>query len=151
MSPPRLACPHTFDIFAYQPPPVVKAYDEVKVRAASFKSRVAKAVSTTLKECGMTREEIAKKMTDYLGEEVSKAMLDAYASEARGEHNITLSRLMALIHVTKDLRIIQELVSPLGHVIVEEKWVHAINDAIYADRIKELEKQRKTENSKWKR
>ena len=112
MSPPRLACPHTLDIFAYQPPPVVNTYDEVKVRAASFKNRIAKTVFTTLKECGMTREKIAKGMTEYLGEEVTKNMLDAYASQGLEEYSISVHRLLALVHVTGDMRILQVMVEP---------------------------------------
>ncbi len=67
---------------------------------AGFGAMVAAGVARACRDDGRPRHEIARAMGDVLGEPVSKAMLDAYASEARGEHNIPAHRWWALIAVT---------------------------------------------------
>ena len=40
-------------------------------------------------------------MSELLGEPISKMMLDAYASQARTEHKVPMSRFLALVLATK--------------------------------------------------
>ena len=44
----------------------------------------------------LEREDIARRMADYLGEDVSSNMLNAYASESRDAHNISVIRAVAI-------------------------------------------------------
>lgn len=97
----------TGDLLSWEPPVVVKRYDEQRIKTATMRARVAHAVSETLSESEFNRDTIASKMSEFLGEEVSKNMLDAYASEAREEHTISYVRLLALIYVTNDVRPLQ--------------------------------------------
>lgn len=79
---------------------------------AGFEKRVNALVGAILNTAhadGRSRAVIAAEMSEVLGEEVTKAMLDAYASPARIEHKVPFSRLMALIVVTGR----QDLMDPL--------------------------------------
>lgn len=67
---------------------------------AGFGPMMAASVARALREDSRRRDAIAAAMTALLAEPVSKAMLDAYASEARGEFNISAHRWWALIAVT---------------------------------------------------
>ncbi|MCR9218966.1 MAG: DNA transposition protein [Alphaproteobacteria bacterium] len=122
-------CPLTGDLLTWKPPEIVKRYEETRVRTASLKARVARCVSETMKDSALSREEIAKRMTAFLGEEdheettVTKAMLDAYASEARKDHTISAIRLIALVHATGDIRPLQMIAEMFGAAVVEEKWL----------------------------
>jgi hypothetical protein len=98
----------TLDLFTdWQPREPVVRYAPEATRAANLRDRIALAVSVTLKECGRPREQIAEAMSAYLGETVTKNMLDAYASQGREEHTIPTHRQIALCHVTRDPRLMQ--------------------------------------------
>lgn len=67
---------------------------------AGFGPMLAASVARVCREDSRDRGAIAAAMSGVLGETVSRAMIDAYASEARGEHNIPAHRWWALIAVT---------------------------------------------------
>lgn len=67
---------------------------------AGFGAMIAASVARACREDKRDRAAIAGHMSGVLGEHVSRAMIDAYASEARGEHNIPAHRWWALIAVT---------------------------------------------------
>lgn len=89
-------------------------FEEAQVRAASLAGRISRAVAVTLRDCELSRAEIAARMGAFLGERVSEAMVNAYASAAREDHNISAVRLLALVHATGDVRLLHLLVEPFG-------------------------------------
>ena len=123
----------------WAPSEPVERFDSVMVRASSITGRISKAVAASLK--GKNRDDIAKRMSDYLGTPFSKAMLDSYASEAREDHVISVPRLIALIHATRDRRLLQIFADDFGWAVVEGKHVHRIAQAEIEDKIKELSRQ----------
>lgn len=142
--------PRTLDLFSWRPPEVVREAPEDKVRSASLRGGIAKIVSLVLKECGMPRDEVARRMTAMLGEEVSKAMLDAYASEAREEHSISFLRVVALCEVTRDPRLLQFSAGRMGHSVIQDRYLAAVEDAMISDRIEDLAQRQKMARRHWK-
>lgn len=61
---------------------------------------IAAGVGQALRDDSRSRGEIALAMSALLAEEVTAYMLDAYASEARDQHNVPMHRALALIAVT---------------------------------------------------
>ncbi len=88
-----------------------------------------------LKQDQRTREEIAGALSAAMGEDVSRWMLDAYASPARDTHNISFGRAIALMSVTEDYALIEEAVHRLGGRIL---W----GDEIVTARLGHLQAQR---------
>ena len=123
----RFRDPHTPDLFDWRPSgPLVATYPAEQVRAATLRARIARAVSVTLQEAGRGREKIAAEMSAWLGEDCSRHMLDAYASEAREDHSISYLRLLALARATGDIRPLQLGAAEVGHVVLDGKvlpWV----------------------------
>lgn len=115
----------TGDLFA-RPSPLVVEVDEARVRADTVAQRTSRAVAMALADCKISRKDIAARMSDYLGERVSKAILDAYASPKRDEHRINIPRLVALMHATGDIRPLAALAEPLGYAVVERRQVAAL-------------------------
>ncbi|MBB4268251.1 DNA transposition protein [Roseospira visakhapatnamensis] len=126
------------DLLAWEPPEVVRAFPAEHVRAASMRAQISKAVAAALRDCETSREEIAVAMSDYLGEAVPKTALDGYASEAREDHTISVVRLMALVHATGDVRLLQLLAEPFGSMVVDTKHREAIEEIIDLDRRDEV-------------
>lgn len=97
----------------------VRGLDYGEAELANFEKLICSAVSRCLAEDPSNREEIAGHLSYILGEEVSVAMLDAYASEARQEHKIHASRFLALIAMTKRFDILDAVLREVGGKAVD--------------------------------
>ena len=130
------------DLLSWTPPAPVRRFEDDQVRAASLAARISKAVSTALKESDLPRGEIAAQMGAFLGESVSLAALNALASEARDDHRISVVRLMALVHVTRDPRLLQLLAEPFGWAVIDRRFLPLIEVAAIREQEDELRRRR---------
>jgi hypothetical protein len=125
--------------FTFEPGPT--AHDEGGL--AGFDRAVASAVSQILKDDPRSRFEIAGSMSALLGDEVSKAMLDAYSAEARESHNVSLGRFLALIAETQRYDVLDALCRRIGcRVVVGEEvlTVELGHIATQMERLRQREK-----------
>ncbi|MBN8916654.1 MAG: DNA transposition protein [Rhizobiales bacterium] len=113
----------------WQPSQTVSAFAPETVRGASIAVTLSKGVSQALKASGRSREQAAQLMSEYLDEQVSEAMLNAYASEAKSEHIINVVRFIALLHVTRDRRLLELIASMFDWAVIERKYLPAIEMA----------------------
>ena len=125
----------TGDLLSWEPPAV--RFDAPAVRAQTLNARFARAISRAMKDCSAPREEIAERMSEYLGETVSRNMLDAYASEARESHQINLPRFAALIHATEDYRLLSVLPELFGFAVMPAEY----EEIIELHRLEEAERE----------
>ncbi len=131
------------DLLDWTPPQPVRRFDDHRVRAATARDRLARAVAAALKDAdaaGTAREEIAQRMGEFLGERISVNALNAYASPARDDHTISAVRLMALLHATHDQRLLELLAEPMGWAVVDRKFLPLIELAATQQRADELER-----------
>jgi hypothetical protein len=140
--PPRRPLAPQPDLLDWQPPEPVVRFEEVLVRASTPAARISKGVAQALKDCVESRAFIAKRMSAILGEEVSSHMLDAYASEARAGHKISIVRLLALIQATGDRRLLEMLAEPFGWAVIERKHLPLIQIAAVREQEDELRRTR---------
>lgn len=71
--------------------------------ALDFNAKLAQAMSRACREAaeaGLDRFDIARRMSGILGVEVTKGMIDAYTSQARESHTISLVRFKAFARAT---------------------------------------------------
>lgn len=85
---------------------------------AGLEREIAATVSTMLKEDSRSRYEIAGALSELLDDDVSKAMLDAYASEAKEAHAISFARLLALTQVTDRYDLLDRLTRRIGAALL---------------------------------
>jgi len=85
---------------------------------AGVDARIARTVAEILKDEDRDRVVIAAEMSVLLAEEVSKAMLDAYASPARDGHNISFARMLALIAVSQRFDLLDRELRAIGAAIL---------------------------------
>ncbi|PKR90902.1 hypothetical protein CXZ10_06025 [Pleomorphomonas diazotrophica] len=138
------------DLFKdYQPAPVVERYVEGSVRAYDLAGRLSKAVAKTLEESGMGRAEVAKAMADLLQDDMSKNMLDNYASQAK-EHVISALRLFALVAVTGDPRALNMLLAPAGMIVVPAKYEPLIEREIAKEELDRLQRKINAADAAWR-
>lgn len=121
--------PEQLSLLGWTPPQAELSFEERDIRAATLDARIARAVAVALAECGKPRAAIAGEMSAILGEAVSANMLDAYASVARGQHRISVSRFVALMQATGDRRLLQLLAATMGWAVVEKRHLKLIEAA----------------------
>lgn len=134
------------DLFGHLPPTSQKSQP---IKAANIKVKWSKAISLALSNCPMSREEIAKQMGDYLGENISPNILDAYASQGRDTHIINLPRLEALIFVTGDISLVNLLADVLNHVAIHKTYIDHVDYAVWRVARKELNDKIKNYEEQW--
>ena len=140
----------TADLFRdYQPEPVVERFAPEQVQAWSLAARLSKAVSLTLKETALPRDEVARAMSDVLNDEVSKPMLDAYASQAK-EHSISAVRLAALVEVTGDARALNALLENSGLIVVPKKYEALMRREKARETIERAQRDEQAADAEWK-
>jgi hypothetical protein len=115
------ARPHPGQLgFTFDPP--VAAMGEACL--AGLERRISGVVATILNSDARPRAVLAAEMSVMLDEEVSRAMLDAYASPARTEHKVPMSRLLALVAVTGRHDLLDPLVREIGAALLIGEEVH---------------------------
>jgi hypothetical protein len=142
--PARPASAHQPDLLDWTPPVVSERFAEHEVRAASAEARVSRAVATVLRDAaaaGLSRDQIAERMSEYLDHRITRTALDAYASEARDDRTITTVRLLALLHATRDRRLLELLAEPFGWVVIERRHLPLIHLAAVQDQQERLRKE----------
>jgi hypothetical protein len=81
---------------------------------AGFEREVCNLVGTILASDPRSRYEIAAAMSEVLGEDITKTMLDAWASGAREDHRVAFTRLCALVLVTDRQDLLRPVMAKLG-------------------------------------
>lgn len=85
---------------------------------------IAAGVGHALKDDPRSRAEVAGAMGALIGDEVSVYMLDAYASEAREQHNISAGRWLALIAATDRYDILDAATRRIGCGVLVGEEMH---------------------------
>jgi len=135
----------TADLLDWVPTDPTVRFEDERVRGATLNARYCRAMAAALEECGETRETVAERMGAYLGAPVSKAMLDAYVSEARETHIINVVRFHALVHATRDMRLASILPSEFGCSVVDSRDVALVRAARMRERAAELDRMAEVE------
>lgn len=104
-------------------------------------AKTARMVAEALK--GEDRAKISARMTVLLDEDISKAMLDAYASPARDGHNIAYHRMLGLISVTNRFDLLDNSLRPIGAALLVGDEIYTAEIGHIDSEISKLQQRRK--------
>lgn len=68
---------------------------------------MSQAIKAAQQERQITRDEVALRMSRYLGRTVSVGMVNAYTAESRETHNTSLERAIAFDHATESFALLE--------------------------------------------
>lgn len=111
---------------------------------AGLEQQICEAVGMILNSDPRDRRVIAAEMSILLGDEVSGFTLDAYASPARKDHKVQMSRFWALIQVTGRHDVLDQLLRPIGAGLLVGEEVHTARIGQIELMIAELQRELKT-------
>ena len=142
----------TADLFTPESvlPPIVPRFAPERVRAARPSGRIARAVAEAIRESEKSREEIAAEMSAYLGETVTVAMLDQYTSLANEKNNIPAHRLVAVLAVTNDIRIVNAMLCGTGFIALDAKFEALIRREILKDQLDRMKSEIAVADLQWR-
>lgn len=110
---------------------------------AGLEQRICRTAGVILASDERPREVIAAEISILLGEDVSRAMLDAYSSPARTEHKVPMSRFLALVAVTDRHDLLDPLVREIGGAVIVGEEVHTARLGHIDRQIAELQLERR--------
>lgn len=130
----------TLDMFSgWTPPRVAVNFEPGTIPGNRLASRISRAIAKALKESGKTRPTVAGLMTEHAGRNVSVAMLDAFASEAKTGNNITVDLYAALIHATGKKELLGFLADDFDLAVIPKRYESVIELALIADHKRMIE------------
>ena len=141
----------TLDLFRdFEPPEIVARFPAEQVRAETLAGRISRAVKATLDAFGRSREDVAQGMSDFLGDDCSKDMLDKYASQGAERHTISAARLAALVAVTSDPRPLNALLESIGLIVVPKRYEWLIRRERLLELQRLAEREARDADAKWR-
>jgi hypothetical protein len=82
--------------------------------------RLRDAISQAIKDCSHSRFQIAAKMSELLGVEITKSMIDSWTAESReGLYRFPACYLPALCHVVGSLEPVRIMADLLGAYVIQ--------------------------------
>lgn len=110
---------------------------------AGLEARISGTVGTILASAGRPREVVAAEMSVLLDDDVSRSMLDAYASPARDGHKVPMSRFLGLVAITARLDLFDPLVREIGGALLIGEEVHTARIGQIETQIARLNEERR--------
>lgn len=147
---------HTFDLFDYEPPAVAPVYPPEVTAAATHKTLMCKTLSCALERDNRSREDIAKLLSDSLGESGKEGQLANWASPAKETHNIPAYKLMALIQILQTgrpanaIELLNSLLQDTGLIVCESKYRDLIDSRLMLDAADKMKEAADLAAAKWK-
>lgn len=137
--------PFTIDMFnGWAPPRVSVGFEPGEIRGSRLSSRISQTIAKALKECDKDRATIAAIMSERLGYSVTVSTLDAYASEAKTDHNISVERFIALVHATGHKKLLGFLADDFDMAVVPKRFENVIELALIEDHERFVEIRKRT-------
>jgi hypothetical protein len=128
------------DLLSWQRGEVIERFEQERIQTSSMRARIARSISAALQDCEWNRKEVARRMSAWLGEKVTENMLNAYASEARSEHSISHLRMLALVVVTGDPRLLQVGAELIDHSVISDRYLPWVEVGQLADKKDDIDR-----------
>lgn len=127
---------------AWTPPQVAVGYADDVAGRGPMQNRIARLVSRALRDArddrGMSRADVAHKMTGELGRKVSEDVLEKWASEAAEAHRIPFDAFIALVAATGATELLGFLPNLMGFVVVPQRYKPLIELQLLEEHEQEL-------------
>lgn len=140
----------TVDLLSWEPPQVEARFDAQRVRAATLAGKVCRVLAEAMKEDGRSRDEIAAELSAYLGEDISRDSLDAWASEARDKSNVGAYRLIALVKLLNSPEMLNELLTDTPFLVVDRKYRSLIERELAIETRERLDRFISASDAEWR-
>lgn len=106
-------------------------------------TRFRAAVSDAIKNCPLSRYDIAARMSELTGHDITKSMIDNWSAESKKPWRMPAIYLAAFYKVTKSIWIWQLLTQPVGLYVMESPGALRAEITTLDEQIKKLQRGKK--------
>lgn len=110
---------------------------------ASIDAAIRSMISQALKRSPLSRYQVAARMSEILGVEISKAQIDAWSAESKENHRFPLVYTAAFCKAAEDTSLIRYVAELCGGWYIEGEDAVDLTLGKIEGQIKELQKQRR--------
>ena len=145
--------PLTKDLFSWQPPKVAVGYSDDVIGRGRLDNKIARLISQALRDAredGISRAEVARRMSAFLGRSISEAMLNKWSSEGSEDHRIPLDAFIGLVHATEAKDLLGFVPGEFGLTVIASEYAEMIRLQLIRDKRQELEAQERVLEAKLK-
>lgn len=138
----RYRDPLTKDLFSWQPPKVGVGYSADVIGRGRLDARIARLIAQALRDArddGLSRADVARRMTAFLGRAISEAMLNKWSSEGSEDHRIPLDAFIGLVHATDATDLLGFVPGEFGLTVIESEYAELIEERLLDDHIEEMQ------------
>lgn len=135
----------TGDLFSWQPPQVAVGYSAEVTGRGALDSRIARLIGHALRDAreeGLSRSDVARRMTDWIKRPISEAMLNKWSSEGSEDHRIPLDAFIALVQATGNKQLLGFAPGEFGLTVIETEYAELIEAHLLDEHIEELQARR---------
>lgn len=100
-----------------------EARDQSEAGSFNIQVQVKALIGEALKRCPLSRFQVAARMSELLGVEVTKWMLDAWTAESKEYHRFPAEYLPAFCRITGSYELLRLLVEKAGCYLIEGEEV----------------------------
>lgn len=144
----RYRDPLTKDLFSWEPPKVGLGYSADVIGRGRLDNKIARIVAHALRDAredrGLSRAEVARRISDFLGRAVSEPMLNKWSSEGSEDHRIPLDAFIGLVEATGAREALGFVPGEFGLTVVDSEYAELIEDRLLDDHIEEMQALRQT-------
>lgn len=135
----------TGDLFSWQPPTVAVGYSAEVTGRGALDNRIARLIGHALRDAreeGLSRSDVARRMTDWIKRPISEAMLNKWSSEGSEDHRIPLDAFIALVQATGNKQLLGFAPGEFGLTVIETEYAELIEAHLLDEHIEELQARR---------
>lgn len=136
--------PLTKDLFAWEPPQIGVGYGGEVTGRGPLDNRIARVIGQALRDArddGLSRAEVARRMSANLGRTISEAMLNKWSSEGSEDHRIPLEAFIGLVHATGNKQLLGFAPGEFGLTVIESEYAELVRLHLLREKRQELEAQ----------
>ncbi|TCM84814.1 helix-turn-helix transcriptional regulator [Rhodovulum steppense] len=134
--------PLTKDLFSWEPPKVGVGYSADVIGRGRLDNKIARIVSHALRDAredkGLSRTEVARRISDFLGRPVSESMLNKWSSEGSEDHRIPLDAFIGLVHATGAREALGFVPGEFGLTVIEAEYADLIEEQLLFEHEQEV-------------
>lgn len=88
--------------------------------------RVKEAISDAIKNSGLKRYDIAGRMSEHLGTEITESMLNSYTAESKEGYRMPAEYFPIFCKIVKDYTVLEVLVAAAGGRMVKSEEIYLL-------------------------
>lgn len=102
------------------------ASPDFQVETKPLGIRVKEAISDAIKNSGLKRYDIAGRMSEHLGTEITESMLNSYTAESKEGYRMPADYFPIFCKIVKDYTVLEVLVAAAGGRMVKSEEIYLL-------------------------